>query len=82
MGFCKGSETQDKAPFVSLNTFVQICDFDKPISVTQCFVETNDRVINTIPEYFNDNISPCDSNVSLTCNSFICDQSCKSNFTG
>ena len=39
------------------NTFVPICDFDKPISSTQCFVETNDIVIDPIPEYFNDNIS-------------------------
>ena len=40
------------------NTFVPICNFDKPISATQCFVETNDIVIDLIPEYFNDNISP------------------------
>ena len=44
------------------NTFVPICNFNKPISVTQCFVETSDIVIDPIPEYFNDNISPCDSN--------------------
>ena len=59
-----------------------ICNFDKTISATQCFVETNDIVIDPIPEYFNDNISPCDSNVCLTCNSFISDQSFKSNLTG
>ena len=64
------------------NTFVPIFNFDKPISVTQCFVETNDIVIDPIPEYFNDNISPCDSNACLTCNSFISDQSFKSNLTG
>ena len=63
-------------------TFVQICIFNKPISVTQCFVETNDIVIDPIPEYFNDNISPCDSNACLTCNSFISDQSFESNLTG
>ena len=63
------------------NTFVPICNFNKPISVTQCFVETNDIVIDPIPEYFNDNISPCDSNACLTCNSFISDQSFKSNLT-
>ena len=45
-------------------------------------METNDIVINPIPEYFNDNISPCDSNVCLTCNSFISDQSFKSNLSG
>ena len=28
------------------NTFVPICNFDKPISATQCFVETNDNVID------------------------------------
>ena len=39
-------------------------------------------VIDPIPEYFNDNISPCDSNACLTCNSFISDQSFKSNLTG
>ena len=61
------------------NTFVPICNFNKPISVTQCFVETNDIVIDPIPEYFNDNISPCDSNACLT---FISDQSFKSNLTG
>ena len=55
------------------NTFVPICNFDKPISATQCFVETNDIVIDPIPEYFNDNISPCDSNACLTCSSFIND---------
>ena len=27
------------------NTFVLICNFDKPISATQCFVKTNDIVI-------------------------------------
>ena len=64
------------------NTFVPICNFDKPISVTQCFVETNDIMIDPVPEYFNDNISPCDSNACLTCNSFISDQSFKSNLTG
>ena len=65
------------------NTFVPICNFDKPISATQCFVETNDiAVIGPIPEYFNDNISPCDSNARLTCSSFISDQSFKSNLTG
>ena len=64
------------------NTFVPICNFDKPISATQCFVETNDIVIDPVPEYFNDNISPCDSNACLTCNSFIRDQSFKSNLTG
>ena len=64
------------------NTFVPICNFDEPISATQCFVETNDIVIGPIPEYFNDNISPCDSNACLTCNSFINDQSFESNLTG
>ena len=64
------------------NTFVLICNFDKPISATQCFVETNDIVIDPFPEYFDDNISPCDSNACLTCNSFVSDQSFKSNLTG
>ena len=64
------------------NTFVPICNFDKPISATQCFVETNYIVIDPIPEYFSDNISPCDSNACLTCNSFMSDQSFKSNLTG
>ena len=45
-------------------------------------METNDIVIDPIPEYFNDNISPCDNNACLTCNSFISDQSFKSNLTG
>ena len=58
----------------SSNTFVPSCNFDKPISATQCLVETNDIVIDPIPGYFNNNISPCDSNVCLTCNSFISDQ--------
>ena len=62
------------------NTFVPICNFDKPISATQCFVETNDVVIDPVPEYFNDNISLCDSNACLTCN--ISDQSFESNLTG
>ena len=45
-------------------------------------METNDIVIDPIPEYFNDsNISPCGTNASLTCNSFITDQSFKSNLT-
>ena len=65
-----------------LNTFVTICNFDKHISATQCFLETNDIVIDPIPEYFNDNISPCDSNACLTCNPFISDQSFESNLTG
>ena len=39
-------------------------------------------MIDPIPEYFNDNISPCDSNACLTCSSFISDQSFKSNLTG
>ena len=64
------------------NNFVPICNFDKPISATQYFVKTNDIVIDPIPEYFNDNISPCDSNACLTCSSFISDQSLKSNLTG
>ena len=63
------------------NTFVPICNFDKPISATQCFVKTNDIVIDPKLEYVNDNISPCDSNACLTCNSFTSDQSFKSNLT-
>ena len=63
------------------NTFVPICNFDKLISTTQCFVGTNDIVIDPIPEYFNDNISPCDSNACFTCNSFTSDQTFKSNLT-
>ena len=47
------------------NTFVPICNYNKPISATQCFVETNDTAIDPIPKYFNDNISPCDSNAVL-----------------
>ena len=47
------------------NTFVPMCNFDKPISATQCSVETKDIVIDPIPEYFNDNISPCDSKLVL-----------------
>ena len=74
-----GDTTYCKTPS---NTFVPICNFDKPISATQCFVETNDIVIDPIPEYFNDNISPCDSNACLTCSSFVSDQSFKSNLTG
>ena len=65
-----------------LNTFVSICNYDKPISAAQCFVETNDIVIDPIPEYFNDNISLYDSNDCLTCNSFMSDQSFKNNLTG
>ena len=57
-------------------------NFDQPISAIQCFVETNDIVIDPIPEYFNDNISPCHSNACLTCNSFTSDQSFKSKLTG
>ena len=64
------------------NTFVPICNFDKPISATQCFVETIDIVIDSIPEYFYDNTSPCDSNACFTCDLFISDQSFKSNLTG
>ena len=64
------------------NSFVPICNFVKSISATQCFVETNDIAIDPIPEYFYDNISPCDSNACLTCNSFRSDQSFKSNLTG
>ena len=47
------------------------------IFATQYFVETNDIVIEPIPEYFNDNISPCDS---IAC-SFIRDQSLERNLT-
>ena len=39
-------------------------------------------MIDPIPEYFNDNISSCDSNACLTCNSFISGQSFKSYLTG
>ena len=34
---------------------IQFVTINKPISATQCFVETNDIVIDPIPEYFNDN---------------------------
>ena len=30
------------------NTFVPICNYNKPISATQCFAETNDIVIDPI----------------------------------
>ena len=46
------------------------------------FVETDGIVIDPIPEYFHDNISPCDSDACPTCNSFISDQSFTSNLTG
>ena len=39
-------------------------------------------MIDPFLEYFNDNISPCDSNDCLTCNSFISDQSFKNNLAG
>ena len=39
-------------------------------------------MIDPISEYFNDNVSPCDSNACLTCDSFISDQSFESNLTG
>ena len=39
-------------------------------------------MIDSIPQYFNGNISPCDSNACLTCSSFMSDQSFKSNLTG
>ena len=64
------------------NTFVLICNCDKPASATQCFVETNDIVIDPIPEYFDDNTSRYDSNDCLTCNLFVSDLSFKSNLTG
>ena len=45
-------------------------------------LETNGILIDSIHEYLNDNISLCDSNACLTCNSFISDQSFESNLTG
>ena len=63
------------------NTFVPISNYTKPISATQCFVETNDIVIDPISEHFSDNISPCNSKACLTCSSFVSDQSFKSNLT-
>ena len=47
--------------------------FNKPLSATQCFVETSDIVIDLIPEYFNHNISQRDSKACLTCNTFRSD---------
>ena len=64
------------------NTFVPICNYNRPVSTTQCFVETNDIVIVPIPEYFSDDILPCDSKACLTCSSFISDQLFNSNLTG
>ena len=63
------------------NTFVPISNYIKPISATQCFVETIDIVIDPISEHFNDNISPCNSKACLTCSSFASDQSFKRNLT-
>ena len=65
-----------------LDTFVPISKYTKPISATQCFVETNGIVIDPISEHFNDNISPCNSKACLTCSSFVSDHSFKSNLTG
>ena len=48
------------------NTFVPISNYTKPTSATQCFIETNDIVIDPISEHFNNNISPCNSKVCLT----------------
>ena len=64
------------------DTFVPICKNTKPISATQCFVETNDIVFDPISEHFNDNISPCNSEACLTSSSFVSDHSFKSNLTG
>ena len=63
------------------NTFVPISNYTKLSSTTQCFIETNDIVIDPISEHFNDNISPCNSKACLTCSSFVSDQSFKSNLT-
>ena len=64
------------------NTFVPISNHIKPISATQCFVETNHIVIDPISEDFDDNIPPCNSKACHTCSSFASDQSFKSNLTG
>ena len=65
------------------NTFKHLCsNYTKPISATQCFVETNDIVIDPISERFNDNISPSNSKACLICSSFVNDQSFESNLTG
>ena len=64
------------------NTFVPISDYTKPISANQCFVETNDIVIDPISEHFNDNISIYNSKACVTCSSFVSDQSFKGNLTG
>ena len=64
------------------HTFVPVSNYAKPISTTQCFIETNDIMIDPISEHFSDNISPCNSKVCLTCSSFVIDQSFKSNLTG
>ena len=64
------------------NTFVSISNCTKPISATQCFLETNDIVIDPIFEHFNDNISLCDSKACLTCSSFVSDQLIESSLTG
>ena len=61
------------------NTFVSIF---KPISATQCFIETCDIVIDSISKHFNDNFSLCDSNTCLTFTSFVSSQSFESNLTG
>ena len=63
------------------NIFVPISNHTKPISATQCFIETNDIVIDPISEHFNDNISLCNSKACLTCSSFVSGQSFKSNLT-
>ena len=52
------------------NRFTKLCIYKSKLCIYFIF------------EYFNDNISPCDSNACLTCNSFISDQSFKSNLTG
>ena len=56
------------------NTFVPISNYTKPISAKQCFVETNDIVIDLISEHSNDNISPCNSKACLTYSSFLSDR--------
>ena len=71
-------------PFIAKHLHTLLFQFltDKPISATQCFVKTNDIVIDPISEHFNYNISPCDSNACLFYSSFISDQSFKSKLTG
>ena len=66
----------------STKTFIPVSNVRKPDASKKGFVKTTDKVISSLSDSLNNDISPYGKKSCQTCNQFISNQSFKSNLTG